>query len=202
MAVVIYGDEIRYTLDGITEPSSTTSLYSGPFNLIKNTVVKAKALKTGWTNSDTAQITITILVANPTITPAIPGTYLTKKEVTMSCSSTSSIVRYTTNGSDPTITSSTLYTEGYPLVLDRTRTVKVRGFKTDCKESNIVSVTITIKIEKPEFMPTMSGTFINYIDNVKMQSNTPSAVIWYTTNLDTPTNAAPSLQYTIPLNVT
>lgn len=53
------GAEIRYTLNG-TDPTSTSTLYSGPFTLSATTTVKAKAFKTGMTASSIATANFTI----------------------------------------------------------------------------------------------------------------------------------------------
>ena len=54
--------EIRYTIDGTTEPSATTgTVYSGSaISVATTTTIKAIAVKTGMTNSDVATATFTI----------------------------------------------------------------------------------------------------------------------------------------------
>jgi hypothetical protein len=87
------GATIRYTLDG-SEPSSSSAVYSGPISVSSTTTVKAKAFKSGMTQSDTASVTYTInipdnmreltlsLIGSGSITPA-PGvhTYANGAEV-------------------------------------------------------------------------------------------------------------------------
>ena len=46
------GSQIRYTLNG-AEPTSSSTLYSGPFTVVDNCTVKAKAFKSGLIDSDT-----------------------------------------------------------------------------------------------------------------------------------------------------
>lgn len=60
------GATIRYTLDG-SEPTSSSEIYSAPISVSSGTVkVKAKAFKSGMTDSDTASATYTINPQNGT----------------------------------------------------------------------------------------------------------------------------------------
>jgi len=53
------GSTIYYTLNG-TNPTSASKLYQGPFVLAKSATLKAKALKSGFTNSAIASAKFTI----------------------------------------------------------------------------------------------------------------------------------------------
>jgi uncharacterized repeat protein (TIGR03806 family) len=53
------GAEIRYTLDG-SIPGTTDPLYQGPIHLANSTTVRAKAFKSGYTRSITAQETFIV----------------------------------------------------------------------------------------------------------------------------------------------
>jgi uncharacterized repeat protein (TIGR03806 family) len=53
------GAEIRYTLDG-SIPGTTDPLYQGPIHLANSATVRAKAFKTGYTRSITAQATFIV----------------------------------------------------------------------------------------------------------------------------------------------
>ncbi|MHB1463276.1 MAG: chitobiase/beta-hexosaminidase C-terminal domain-containing protein [Armatimonadota bacterium] len=65
-------------------------------------------------------------VATPTFSPA-PGTYSGTQSVSVSCATTGATIRYTTDGSEPTETS-TQYTA--PISVSTNKTVKARAFKT------------------------------------------------------------------------
>jgi hypothetical protein len=56
------GATIRYTTDG-TGPTGSSSLYSTPIPITVTTMIKARAYKTGWTESDVASGTYTIQTA-------------------------------------------------------------------------------------------------------------------------------------------
>ncbi len=61
------GASIRYTTDGVTEPTATVgTLYTGPFSISATTTIKAVGYKTGWVDSavQTGTYTFPINVAN------------------------------------------------------------------------------------------------------------------------------------------
>ena len=78
-------------------------------------------------------------VAKPTITPG-GGSFLDSQEVSISCTTDGAIIYYTTNGNDPT-TSSTRYTA--PFTLTATTTVKAFAVKTGYNNSGIATATFT-----------------------------------------------------------
>ena len=136
------GAEVHYTVDGST-PTASSPLYSAPFTLNATTTVKAIAIKNGATSS----------VANKTFTksstpvvnaPSISGTtpFETSTQVTMSADSGAEI-RYTTNGSNPTASSS-LYNS--PITLNATTTVKAIAIKNGVN-SSVASQTFTKQSE-------------------------------------------------------
>jgi hypothetical protein len=62
------GTTIRYTTNG-SEPTAASTSYSSPITITAATTIKAKAFKSGMTNSDTSTFTYTVIVENaPTIT--------------------------------------------------------------------------------------------------------------------------------------
>ncbi|MDP3013836.1 MAG: chitobiase/beta-hexosaminidase C-terminal domain-containing protein, partial [Candidatus Subteraquimicrobiales bacterium] len=60
IACATSGATIRYTLDG-SDPSTSSTLYTGTFSVEFTTTVKAKGYKTDWTPSAIATSTITVL---------------------------------------------------------------------------------------------------------------------------------------------
>jgi len=137
------GATIRYTTNG-SEPTSSSTQHSGPITVNSTTTIKAKAFKSGMTESYTASATYTInapsRVATPTFSPA-GGTYSSAQNVTISCSTAGATIRYTTNGSDPT-SSSTQYSG--PITVNSTTTIKAKAFKSGMTESYTASASYTI----------------------------------------------------------
>ncbi|HET7294697.1 MAG TPA: chitobiase/beta-hexosaminidase C-terminal domain-containing protein [Vicinamibacteria bacterium] len=136
----IAGATIRYTMDG-SEPTTSSTAYSGPINVDIAMTIKAKAWHPDWTVSPTASAAYTIQVATPTFSPD-GGTHTTFKRVTIATATPGSTVRYTTNGNDPT--SSDPVVPGGGVLLDQSLTLKARAFKTGVTDSAVKSATFTI----------------------------------------------------------
>jgi len=79
-------------------------------------------------------------VAAPTFTPAT-GSYITAQEVTIACETEGATIYYTTDGTEPTTTSS-VFTE--PFTVSATTTVKAFAVKNGMNNSDIASATYTI----------------------------------------------------------
>ncbi len=92
--------------------------------------------------------------ATPTFTPA-EGTYYEKQNVTLSCATSGASIYYTTNGDDPT-SSSTQYTSA--ISVSSTTTLKAIAVKEGLDNSDVASATYTIK--EP-----VSGYSINFETN-------------------------------------
>ena len=150
------GVTIYYSTDG-----STPSIrYTKPINISSTTTLKAKATKSGWTDSQIASAVYTInqpqTVATPTFSPP-GGTYISAQSVRITCATSGATIRYTTNGSEPT-TNSPTYSS--PINVSSTTTIKAKGFKNGWTPSSTASATYTINAVPPGqmiFVP--GGTF-------------------------------------------
>ena len=83
---------------------------------------------------------ITDKVADPIFSPP-PGKYTNPQMITLSCSTSLATIRYTTNGSEPTI-SSPIYSR--PIDVSETTTIKAKAYKSGKTPSNTVTGTFTI----------------------------------------------------------
>jgi len=137
------GATIRYTTNG-SDPTPNSTLYGTPINVSASTTIKAKAYKSGYTDSGVATATYTIsnaqTVATPTFNPS-GGNYSTTQTVSIFCSTSGATVRYTTNGSTPT-SSSSVYNS--PINISSNTTIKAKAFKSGWSDSAVASATYNI----------------------------------------------------------
>lgn len=117
------GAVIYYTTDG-TAPTTSSSVYSLPLAIAATATVKAMAVAPGYVASSIVSATYTIggtpIAATPTFSPSA-GIYSGGQTVTISDSTPSSTIYYTTDGSTPT-TASSVYSA--PVTVSATATVK------------------------------------------------------------------------------
>ena len=87
--------------------------------------------------------------AKPTFTPAA-GTYIEAQNVTISCMTTGATIHYTTDGTDPT-SSSSAYSS--PITVSETTTIKAIAVKDGMTDSQVAEATYTIEEPKPQPEP-------------------------------------------------
>jgi len=109
-----------------------------PFVVPVTTTVKAKAFKAGYTASAVATTTYSVDASGATATPSIVpagGRYVMQQVVTIT-GATGATLRYTTDGTDPT-TSSTSITSGNTLTVSKSQVLKVRAWATGSDPSAV-----------------------------------------------------------------
>lgn len=193
---------IRYRTDG-RAPSFfyPGTLYNGPISLTPGSYhFTARGYKDGLYKSDVAyadQLTINpITLPTPTVYPAT-GTYVGQVTVYLGSTVLGATIRYTTDGSEPDITSSIF---DNPINIDSTATVKAKIYLDGYSPSNSASSIYTIinQVSTPALSP-VGGSTSNDTMQVIMSTATNGASIRYTTNgLDPVDN---SDLYTLPLNL-
>ena len=152
------GATIRYTTDG-NDPTSSSTAYSSPINVSSSTTLKARAFKTDWIESSIASAAYTINDAQTVAAPTfnLPGgTYPESQLVSISSATSGATIRYTTNGNDPT-SSSTAYSS--PITVSSTTTIKAKGFKEGLTPSSISSAIYTIVSPPAQMVFVPGGTF-------------------------------------------
>ena len=127
----------------------------------------------------------TLVVTDPTLSPA-GGTFNTPQTVTVSCPVTATVVRYTTNGVDPTV-SDPVVACGGTVAISQSQTLKVRGWKTGWVTSNVVTAVYTLVVSTPSLSPP-PGSYVGAV-TVSLSTVTAGATIRYTTNGIDPTPA-------------
>lgn len=137
------GASIHYTIDG-TAATKNSTLYTSPISVDHELTLNAIAVKTGWADDSavtaSAHYNITGKVAKPTFNP-VSGTYPTAQTVTISCTTPGASIRYTTDGTNPT-SSSTLYST--PISVTTNTTLKAKAFHVDWDDSDIASASYAI----------------------------------------------------------
>lgn len=177
---------IYYTTDG-TEPSSSNGTeYTGPFSVTEQTTIKAIVTRTGFTNSEVTTKTI-YKVATPSIQDN------GSNAVSITCATEGATIYYTTNGSDPT-TSSSEYSG--PLTENVSGvTIKAIAVKDGMINSAIGTGSVTLQCAKPVF--TKNG------ESVTISCNFPASgvSIYYTKNGGEPSSSSTLYSGAIPVTI-
>ncbi len=113
------GATIRYTTDGSTPSETAGTVYSSAVPISVNTTLKAIAYESNWLDSPVTSGVYDIQCAAPTFTPA-PATYASTQSVTISTTTAGATIRYTTDGSTPSETAGTVYSNAVPINTDTT----------------------------------------------------------------------------------
>lgn len=131
------GATIRYTLDG-AEPTERSAVYQVPFLLTATTTVKARAFKAGMNASSAASAAYTMDAAGAAGTPAIvpAGGRFTVQQTVAIQAPAGAVVRYTTDGRDPTDTDPAIGPSG-TIVVDRSMVLKVRAWDASLSPSAV-----------------------------------------------------------------
>jgi hypothetical protein len=192
------GANIYYTTDG-SSPTTSSAMYMGAIWQSKTQTLKAIAVKAGSVTSAVTTAAYTIAPVLPTPTFSLAGgsaAYSGPQTFTISDSTASATIYYTTNGAAPT-TSSTKYTG--PITVSVTETVNAIATETGYTNSAVASVVYTIApaASVPVFSPA-TGTYTTS-QTVSISDATVGTTIYYTTNGTTPTTA--SAKYTGPVTV-
>jgi len=136
------GAVIYYTTDGTT-PTTASTQYAGAITVNSTETIEAIATASGYSTSAVAIATYIInspLAATPTFSPP-GGTYTSAQTVTISDATAGARIYYTTNGTNPT-TSSTLYTG--PIQVASTETIEAIATAPDYSTSGVATATYTI----------------------------------------------------------
>ena len=123
--------------------TSNTTAITHTWTGSTNELVFTASAQVRWTSiTVTYGGTVPDAVATPTFSPE-PGIYIQPQEVTINCETEGATIHYTTNGSNPTATSTT-YTGGF--TLSTNTTVKAIAVKGGMINSSIASATYNFNI--------------------------------------------------------
>ena len=173
------GSTIRYTTDN-SEPTTTSTAYSGPFSVTSPTTVKAIA-----THEELDPSVVTELVITQVATPTIQNNG--SNAVSITTATAGATIYYTTDGSTPTITSGTLYLE--PLTEDISGvTIKAIAVKEGMITSVVSSGAVTLQCATPVIKRSGYDGF-----SISCPFPVTGVTIYYTTDGSTPTNSGTSI---------
>src|SRR6266542_2388187 len=184
MSTTSPGVTIRYPLDGST-PATASTAYTAPITVGTSTTVKAVGFRYNWSSSAVASATYTMnfgTLAAPGLSPGT-GTY-TSEAVVMMSAIAGATVRYTTNGTTPTA-SSTAYTT--PVSVTATTTIIAKAFHPDYTASPTATATYTIVVAIPTLSPTAGIYSAGQV--ITASSATAGATLNYTLNGVAPTSS-------------
>jgi hypothetical protein len=184
------GVAIYYTTNGTT-PTTSLTLYSGPFSLpVGTTLLQAVAVNSGGSSSVTSG-SYTVNLPPPPAAPVFnpsAGTYAAPPSITITAASGATI-RYTTNGTMPT-TSSTVYSGPFSLPVGTTllQAIAINSGGS----SGVTSGSYTVNPPPPPDAPVFSPSPGTYTDpqSVSITDSANGVAIYYTTDGTTPTTSS------------
>ena len=198
IATTTSGASIHYTIDGTTPSDVIGLVYSVPINIAANTTLKACAYKTNMLNSNVVSGSYVLKCVSPVMS-VLAGTYYAPQSVTLSSTTSGSSIKYTTDGSIPTLTNGTVYASA--ITVSANTTLKAVAFNTNWSSSDVSTQTytiISIPVADPTFTPA-AGTY-GSAQSVTIATTTSGASIHYTIDGTTPSDVN-GLAYTIPINI-
>ena len=191
------GATIYYTTDG-SEPTEESAVYHR-FRISGKSIVKAVAVKNGLYGETAVAEYALGQCASPVITPGDGSTFNWSREsVSIAWTGEDGVLRYTTDGSDPTA-ESPVYVG--PFTIDETTVVKAKAFGDQFFDSAVVTAALT-RVWVNVATPTIAAdsTFAGSKTLVTLSCANETAVIRYT--LDGSDPDLDSAIYTEPFAVT
>ena len=190
------GATLHYTTNGVEPTASSPTVVSGnDVTLTESGTLKVKGFGPGgWTASDLKMGTYFVsqgTLSAPTAEPAA-GTFTEVQTVSLSAATPNAVIRYTTDGSEPTM-SSRVFTA--PFAVDWTQTVKAKAYLGDWTASTTLSAAYTINLTNtvaPVTFDIAPGRYATE-QTVTLTTATSGATIHYTTNGDAPTTSDASV---------
>lgn len=187
---------IYYTTDG-TAPDASSTLYAGPMVVNGNMNLKAIGIVEGWAPSPIVSVIFNFQVAQPAFS-VTPGTYSNEFSLGISSPTADAVIRYTTDGTEPSETSE-LYSA--PLNISVNTQIKAKAFKDGWNASPVISGDYFLRVASPVLSPP-PGSFTSDANvAVTVSCSTPEAVIHYTLDGSVPTVSSAVYSSPIPLQM-
>ena len=169
-----------------------------PTGLYTNTATISGAEIDPVSSNNTSTITPAPKCVAPVLSLA-SGTYNTSQSVTLSTTTSGAIIKYTTDGSTPSQSNGTVYTNA--VNVGSTSTLKAIAYKSGLTDSDVSSEVYTIQllsVADPAFSPA-AGTY-SAAKSIAISTLTPGASIRYTTDGSIPSDVN-GILYSVPVSV-
>jgi sugar lactone lactonase YvrE len=195
------GAKFSYTTDG-SDPTLSNGIQQAsgvPFTLTASGLLKARAFKTGYTNSDIITNIFLLQVSDPIISPngASSGSPVL---VRVSSATPNASIYWTLDGSTPSPTNGTLQASGSTFVVNSNSTLRVAAYRTGFTPSQVVSASFDLHVDAPDAVvaPVSGGTSGINKATISLTDGTTNATIKYTLDGSSPVNGTP---YTAPFTI-
>ncbi len=173
-----YGAAIRFTTDG-SDPSPESEEYTGLIHINSDTILKARAFKSGYLPSTmvSAYYEFSSSAVQPVIISPNGGTFHNPQKVSLSCPTPAAQIYYTLDGSDPD-QDSNLYTQAIQIC--SSATLKAKAYAEDMIPGIISSAEFHMSLQEPIFSLEEGQYATSQI--VSIIEPYPEAQIHYTTD--------------------
>jgi Chitobiase/beta-hexosaminidase C-terminal domain len=182
------GAVIYYTTD-LSTPTTASARYQGAISVTRSTTIRAMAAAPGYSNSAVVNGKYIIAAPAPAFSPA-PGPFNSTQNVSITDTASGAVIHYTTDGTIPTAASAQYRA---PVAIKLSTTMKAIATAPNLATSAVSVGRFTIT---PTARPTLSlpaGVYTS-AQSVTISDTTSGAVIYYTTDLSTPTTASARYQ--------
>ena len=189
------GGRVHFTTDG-EDPTLQSQVYLAPFEMttVGDVIIKAMVVKEGLADSriQTATFRVIEQVKTPTF-DLMSGTFTDTVVVHVSCETAGARIRYTVDGKTPNAASAE-YVDGITLGVggdgeQATYMIKaIAMLAPDMGDSHVAEtgpIVVRPQVQAPVVSPDAAGPFENSVE-VRLTSETPGAVIHYTTDMSEP----------------
>ena len=185
-------------LSGTKKLRITATAGNGTTNGLRISKVEIFTNEPSITYSAYCTSVVVTTVETPEISPA-SGAVASGTEVTITCTTEGASIHYTTDGTDPTSSSTTYDPSNKPTITSNI-TIKAIGVKDGLNNSEIASVSYTVAL--PCATPTFSleSGEVAKGTTVEIFTETDGATIYYTTNGSTPTTSDTEYSGAITIN--
>ena len=194
LACATDGATIRYTMDG-TKPTEESTAYNGEtISIDSNTRIRMRAYKDGMIASDVAEYLYKVGTQSVEAPRASvnSGTYKKVLSVELACDTEGATIRYTTDGSNPTVQSAVY--NGSPIQIYDPTLLKICAYKDGMYESPVMGYLYNVSVAQVEtpLSDLESGSY-NFDAQPHLYCNTNGVRIYYTLDGTEPTEK--SIEY-------